>query len=148
MEEVRFSSHAWDMLQERHIPEAWARQAMQAPDRTAVGHDHNMHYIKAIAEHGGRFLRVVGESARDSKAYRHRILWSTFAEGIMRLKVDRENDVLYFRLDESAIVESEEVQPGVILDFNAEGNVVGIEMLNLSTRVAPERLRVLQFETV
>jgi uncharacterized protein DUF4258 len=59
MEEVRFSSHAWDMLQERHIPEAWARQAMQAPDRTAVGHDHNMHYIKAIAEHGGRFLRVV-----------------------------------------------------------------------------------------
>jgi uncharacterized protein YuzE len=62
--------------------------------------------------------------------------------------VDRENDVLYFRLDESAIVESEEVQPGVILDFNAEGNVVGIEMLNLSTRVAPERLRVLQFETV
>jgi uncharacterized protein YuzE len=66
----------------------------------------------------------------------------------MRLKVDRENDVLYFRLDESAIVESEEVQPGVILDFNAEGNVVGIEMLKLSTRVAPERLRVLQFETV
>jgi uncharacterized protein YuzE len=66
----------------------------------------------------------------------------------MRLKVDRENDVLYFRLDESAIVESEEVQPGVILDFNAEGNVVGIEMLNLSTRVAPERLRVLQFEIV
>ena len=66
----------------------------------------------------------------------------------MRLKVDRENDALYFRLDESVIVESEEVQPGVVLDFNAEGNVVGIEMLNLSTRVAPERLRILQFETV
>ena len=66
----------------------------------------------------------------------------------MRLKVDRENDALYFRLDESAIVESEEVQPGVILDFNAEGHVVGIEMPHLSTRVAPERLRVLQFETV
>ncbi len=66
----------------------------------------------------------------------------------MRLKVDRENDALYFRLDESAIVESEEVQHGVVLDFNAEGNVVGIEMLNLSTRVAPERLRILQFETV
>jgi uncharacterized protein YuzE len=46
------------------------------------------------------------------------------------------------------VVESEEVQPGVILDFNAEGKVVGIEMLNLSSRVAPEQLRVLQFETV
>jgi uncharacterized protein YuzE len=65
----------------------------------------------------------------------------------MKLKVDKENDALYFRLDESAIVESEEVQPGVILDFNAEGNVVGIEILNLSKRVAPEQLRVLQFET-
>jgi len=66
----------------------------------------------------------------------------------MRLKVDRESDALYFRLDESAIVESEEVQPGVILDFDAQGHVVGVEILNLSSRVAPERLRILQFETV
>ena len=65
----------------------------------------------------------------------------------MRLKVDKESDALYFRLDESAVVESEEVQPGIILDYNAEGNVVGIEILYLSTRVAPEQLRVLQFET-
>jgi uncharacterized protein YuzE len=65
----------------------------------------------------------------------------------MRLKVDKESDALYFRLDESAILESEEVQPGIILDFNADGRVVGIEILNLSTRVAPEQLQVLQFET-
>jgi uncharacterized protein YuzE len=65
----------------------------------------------------------------------------------MRLKVDKGNDALYFRLDESAIVESEEVQPGVILDFNAEGKVVGVEMLRLSLRVRPEQLKVLQFET-
>jgi uncharacterized protein YuzE len=65
----------------------------------------------------------------------------------MRLKVDKESDALYFRLDESAILESEEVQPGIILDFNADGRVVGIETLNLSTRVAPAQLQVLQFET-
>jgi uncharacterized protein YuzE len=66
----------------------------------------------------------------------------------MKLKVDKENDALYFRLDESSVVESEEVQPGIILDFNAEGKVVGIEILNLSVRVTPEQLRVLQYETV
>lgn len=66
----------------------------------------------------------------------------------MRLKVDKENDALYFRLDESTIVESEEVQPGVILDFDVNGRVVGVEMLTLSLRAAPEKLRVLQFETV
>ena len=66
----------------------------------------------------------------------------------MRLKVDRESDALHFRLDESAVVESEEVQPGVILDFNAEGQVVSIEILNLSTRATPEQLRIFQLETL
>ena len=66
----------------------------------------------------------------------------------MRLKVDKENDALYFRLDEASIVESEEVQPGVILDFNTDGKVVGIEILNLSQRTPADQLNVLQYETV
>ncbi len=65
----------------------------------------------------------------------------------MRLKIDRENDALYFRLDESPVVESEEVQPGIVLDFDAEGKMVGIEILNLSSRVDPDRLRIVQVET-
>jgi uncharacterized protein YuzE len=66
----------------------------------------------------------------------------------MRLRVDRESDALYLRLDESEIIESEEAQPGIILDFNAEGKIIGIEILNLSQRINPEQLKVLQFETV
>jgi uncharacterized protein YuzE len=62
--------------------------------------------------------------------------------------VDHKNDALYFRLDESAIVESEEIKPGVILDYDADGNVVGIEILALSKRVPVEMLKILQFETV
>jgi uncharacterized protein YuzE len=65
----------------------------------------------------------------------------------MRFKIDKENDALYLRLDETAIVESEEVQPGVILDFDKDGRVVGIEILALSTRTQPEKLGVLQLET-
>jgi uncharacterized protein YuzE len=66
----------------------------------------------------------------------------------MKLKIDKESDALYFRLDEAAIVESEEVQPGVILDFNAEGKVVGIEILALSKRVNPDQFKILHYETV
>jgi uncharacterized protein YuzE len=66
----------------------------------------------------------------------------------MRLKLDKESDALYFRLDETAIVESEEVQPGVILDFDEQGQVIGVELLAVSKRVRPETLRTLQFETV
>ena len=65
----------------------------------------------------------------------------------MRLKIDKDSDALYFRLDDSDIVESEEVQPGVILDFNAKGHVVGVEILNLSSRVPADQLRTFQFET-
>ena len=64
----------------------------------------------------------------------------------MRLKIDNESDALYFRLDESAVIESEEVRPGVILDFNSDGEVVGIEMLKLSSRMSQAQLKVLQYE--
>jgi uncharacterized protein YuzE len=66
----------------------------------------------------------------------------------MRLKIDRESDALYLRLDEAEIVNSEEVQPGVILDFNKDNRVVGVEILNLSTRVAKDKLNLVQLETV
>ncbi len=65
----------------------------------------------------------------------------------MKLKLDEETDTLYLRLDDSAIVESEEVQPGVILDFNSENRVVGIEMLNISKRVEREKLLDFHFES-
>jgi uncharacterized protein YuzE len=65
----------------------------------------------------------------------------------MKLTVDREADALYLDLDEAPATESEEISPGVILDYNAEGTVVGVEMLYLSKRVSPEKLGRMQMET-
>ena len=65
----------------------------------------------------------------------------------MRLHVDKEADALYLRLDDSKIVESEEVSPGVVLDFNERNQVVGIEMLNLSQRTPKLDLREFQYQT-
>ena len=66
----------------------------------------------------------------------------------MRIKVDKKNDALYFRLDETKIVESEEVRPGVILDYNEKDQVVGVEFLGISGRATGEELSNLQFQTV
>ena len=66
----------------------------------------------------------------------------------MKLHVDREVDALYLRLDDSEIVESEEVSPGVVLDYNDAKEVVGVEMLRLSQRSSDLNLSALQFETV
>ena len=66
----------------------------------------------------------------------------------MRLKVDRESDALYLRLDESKIVDSEEVTPGVVLDFNEHNEVVGVEILRLSKRVSLGDISKVSLETV
>ena len=66
----------------------------------------------------------------------------------MKLNVDREADALYLRLDDSSIVESEEVSPGVVLDYNEANEVVGVEMLHHSKRTSELDLSTLQFETV
>lgn len=65
----------------------------------------------------------------------------------MRIKVDKASDTLYFRLDENTIVESEEVQPGVILDYDKNNRVVGVEFLRVSLRASQEELSSLQFQT-
>ena len=66
----------------------------------------------------------------------------------MKLNVDKEADALYLRLDDSPIVESEEVSPGVVLDYNESNEVVGVEMLRLSRRSSTLNLSALEFETV
>ncbi len=65
----------------------------------------------------------------------------------MKLKVDQKADALYLRLDDSSIVDSREVSPGVVIDFDEHDNVVGVEMLGLSKRSKTVNLRELQFQT-
>ena len=65
----------------------------------------------------------------------------------MKLHVDKEADALYLRLDDSTIVEAEEVSPGVVLDYNASNEVVGVELLYLSKRSSNLKFSTLEFET-
>jgi uncharacterized protein YuzE len=60
--------------------------------------------------------------------------------------MDEADDALYIRLQETHIVESEEVRPGVVLDFDAEGRVVGIEMLNVRARLPEANLKQVQVD--
>jgi uncharacterized protein YuzE len=59
---------------------------------------------------------------------------------------DEKADALYLRLDDSKVVESEEVKPGIVLDFNSEKQVVGIEVLNLKRRVPKADLTQLKYD--
>lgn len=60
----------------------------------------------------------------------------------MNIEYDPEVDALYVRLSQRKIVESEQVQPGIVLDFDEDGKVVGVEVLHASRRdLAPESLK-------
>ncbi|MHB0872376.1 MAG: DUF2283 domain-containing protein [Acidithiobacillus ferrooxidans] len=47
----------------------------------------------------------------------------------MLVRVDREADAVYLELTSAPIEESEEVADGVVLDYDKDGNLVGIEIL-------------------
>jgi uncharacterized protein YuzE len=64
----------------------------------------------------------------------------------MKVHFDEKSDALYLRLDDSHIVESEEVAAGVILDFNDKNQVVGVEILNVKNRVAEKYLKEISFQ--
>ena len=64
----------------------------------------------------------------------------------MKVHFDEAADAIYFRLDESKIIESQEVHPGIVLDFDAHNQVVGIEILNVKERVPLADLKNLKFE--
>lgn len=64
----------------------------------------------------------------------------------MKVHFDEQADALYLRLDDSPIVQSEEVHPGIVLDFNADNQVVGVEILRVKDRVPLANLKQMQFE--
>ena len=66
----------------------------------------------------------------------------------MRLKVDQEADALYLSLSEAPASRSEEVSPGIVMDYDEQDRVVGIEMLYLSKRAPDLDIRRLLFEAV
>ncbi|HET54373.1 MAG TPA: DUF2283 domain-containing protein [Ignavibacteria bacterium] len=64
----------------------------------------------------------------------------------MKLYYDEKVDALYIRFDNSNIIESEEVKDGIVLDYNQDDQVVGIEILNISKRVSLPDLKKVQLD--
>lgn len=58
----------------------------------------------------------------------------------MKLNYYPETDSLYIDLSERPSVESREISEGVVLDYDAGGNLVGIDIDNASTKVQLKEL--------
>ena len=64
----------------------------------------------------------------------------------MRMRFDSEADALYVRFSERDIETTSEVRPGVMLDYDAEGHIVGVEILNASESLGVADLKKLAVE--
>jgi uncharacterized protein YuzE len=58
----------------------------------------------------------------------------------MKLNYHRDTDSLYIDLSERPSVDSREISEGVVLDYDAAGTLVGIDIDNARTKVQLDRL--------
>ena len=55
----------------------------------------------------------------------------------MKAKYDAETDALYVSLSDGAVVDTEEMRPGIMVDLDADGRIIAIELLDASEHLAP-----------
>lgn len=65
----------------------------------------------------------------------------------MTVHYDEKSDAVFIRLDDKKkIVESQEVESGVILDYDENGKVIGVEILKVKDRIGSDQLKELTFQ--
>jgi len=57
----------------------------------------------------------------------------------MKIKYDKETDIVYISLSSLKIAESDQEKPDIILDYAEDGQIVGIEILNASSKMEQEK---------
>lgn len=56
----------------------------------------------------------------------------------MKLEFDPKADAAYFEISSAPVERTEEIEPGINADYDAEGHLVGIEVLSVSRRSISE----------
>ena len=57
----------------------------------------------------------------------------------MKIRYDKETDIVYISFSSLHVAESDQEKPGIIIDYAADGQIVGIEILNASEKMGSEK---------
>jgi len=66
----------------------------------------------------------------------------------MKIKYDKEANVIYLRFGEGKIAESDEIKKGLIIDYDIDGNPIAIEILNAKYLLKDKPELNIDFSTV
>ena len=58
----------------------------------------------------------------------------------IRIRYDADANAAYMRLSESRVIDSAEVSPNLVLDYDSDGHIVGIELLDARSQLSAELL--------
>lgn len=64
----------------------------------------------------------------------------------MKLAYDAATDALYLTLSDAAPIESDEVRPGLVIDYDDKGRPVGVEILHVSKQFPDADLTRMQLD--
>ena len=135
---IRFTKHAQEAIDKRGIAVEWIEQAVQAPDwvRPDPRHPERTRSYKVVAQRAGRILRVV-HRPEGADIVVITVHFDRRSQTMIRTSYDPEADAMFVWFDpqDGKSVETEEVAPGIMLDFDADGRVIGIEVLDVGERM-------------
>jgi uncharacterized protein YuzE len=132
---IILTKHAQESV--RKIEPAWIEAATGAPDFVEADprHPERARSYKAIAESGGRVLGCASTGRRRYR--RHHGAFRSRSAAMIRTSYDPEADAMFVWFGPEGVKSAgtEEVSPGIMLDFDGEGRVIGIEVLDVSERM-------------
>ena len=67
----------------------------------------------------------------------------------MKIHFDEASDSIYIRLNKNKkVIESQEVEKGIVLDFDDEKNVIGIEIVKVKKYIPIDQLKELTLQVI
>jgi uncharacterized protein YuzE len=136
---IRYDEHAEFQIARRRIAKEWIEQAIRSPDeQESKGARQSKVPARQACYAEGR--NGTGRSViRDYSLFRQ--------DQTMRVRVDHAADAIYLNLTDRPIKDSAEVADGFVVDYDNQGRIVGIEILDASKRTEdPDTLKQFSFE--
>jgi uncharacterized protein YuzE len=138
------TEHAIGQLQKRQIAEADVRLVVRQPESVQAVRTGRVVAQAMICQYLFRvFVDYRPRASRDRNGLSHEPDCKV-PEAAVKATYDPKTDTLTLLFKPGPVAESDEGKPGIILDYDADGNLVGIEVLDASQRVA--EARTMEFE--
>ena len=137
---MELSKHLQEEMQRRGIPLAVVESVLAAPAQKLPEHGDVVCYQSKVEINRKPYLARVMVNEKTAKVVMvYRTSKINKVPEKMKVTYDPQVDVLRILFRHAPVEESDEDKPGVILDYDKDGNVVGVQVLNASQRVENPR---------